>query len=386
MPACAHRTTHRLPFILRRRWSAILLAIAWACGDGAGPINPLPVPTLEETLHSYRAANGLPALAAAIVRTDGIEELAVVGLRRLQTTDSVSDSDRFHIGSDTKAMVASIAGMLVEEGVLDWLATPGEIFPDLADAIHVDLRSITLRDLLMHRAGLQPFTTGAEWNSIPGFPGTPAEQRRAFVSWLLSNPPHHPVGTYAYSNAGYSIAAAMLEEVTGRTWNALLEERLFTPLGMTTAGFGWPALLDPDQPWGHWMVNGALQPHPPDGPYELGEIIGPAGDVHVSIGDFARFVQLHLRGMRGQDGLLSSATIGYLHTPIGSYALGWGVYDVSGHQISGHNGSAGTFYATMAISRTRDWGVVIATNAGGDTAAGVCNSLLAVLLARYLDR
>jgi len=355
-----------------------------SCGDGStGPINRPPEPTLEETLRSYRSANGLPAIAAAIIRSDSIEEVATVGVRRLGTSDSVTLSDRFHIGSDTKAMVATVAGMLVEEGALDWFDRPVEIFADLADTIHPDLHSITLRDLLTHRAGLQPFNTGAEWNSVPAFPGTPVEQRRAFVAWFLSQPPWGTIGEYAYSNAGYSIAAAMLEEITGQSWDALLQERIFTPLGMTTAGFGWPALHDPNQPWGHWVVGGSLQPHPPDDEYQLGEFVKPAGDVHVSIEDFARFVQMHLRGYRGRDGLLESATIRYLHEPVGTYALGWGVYPLNSHMVSSHNGSAGTFYAIMAFSHSRDFGVVIATNAGGTTAANVCSTLLGVLLSRY---
>jgi CubicO group peptidase (beta-lactamase class C family) len=363
---------------------AACAVLAVACGDGStGPITRPPVPSLEETLRSYRNANGLPAIAAAIIRSDSIEEVAAVGVRRLSTTDSVTVDDEFHIGSDTKAMVATVAGTLVEDGVLEWFHTPVHIFPDLADTIHTDLQSITLRDLLTHRAGLQPFTTGAEWNSVPAFPGTPVEQRRAFVAWFLSRPPWGTVGQYEYSNAGYSIAAAMLEEITQRAWNELLQERLFTPLGMTTAGFGWPAFNDPNQPWGHWVVSGSLEPHPPDDAYQLGEFIGPAGDVHVSITDFARFVQMHLRGFRGQDGILKSETVQYLHDPVGSYALGWGVYSTGGHSISSHNGSAGTFYATMAFSRSRDWGVVIATNAGGSNAQSVCSTLLSVFLNRY---
>jgi CubicO group peptidase (beta-lactamase class C family) len=371
-----------------RRWMlAVLVALtAAACGDGAsGPPPPPPEPTLEETLWSYRAANGLPALAAAIIRTDAIEEVAVVGLRRLGTSDSVSLSDRFHIGSDTKAMVATLAGTLVEEGTLGWLATPAAVFPDLAATMHPELQAITLRDLLTHRAGLQPFTTGDEWASIPVFPGTPVDRRRAFVGWLLAQAPHHPVGQYVYSNVGYSIAAAIIEEASGRAWDSLLEERLFTPLGMTTAGLGWPATSDPNQPWGHYVVSGVLTPHPPDDAYQLNEILKPAGDVHVSIADFARFVQMHLRGLRGQDVLLESATIRDLHEPVGTYALGWGVVSVSGHTVSTHNGSAGTFYATMAISHATNLALVIATNAGGTDASNTCATLMNVLLQRYAD-
>ena len=104
----------------------------------------------------------------------------------------------------------------------------------------------------------------------------------------------------------------------------------------------------------------------------------------MSIEDFALFVQLHLRGLLGFDGLLTSETIRYLHQPVGSYAFGWSVYPLLGQVVSSHNGSAGTFYATMAVSHSQDLAVVIMTNAGGSSAADAARILLTVLLDEYL--
>ncbi len=372
---------------LKRLWHVACLATVAATiacgGEPTAAPNPPPERSLEDILKSYRGAHGLPAVAAAIVRSDGIEEVAAVGVRRLGFSDSVGLGDRFHIGSDTKAMVATVAGTLVEEGALSWFLSPTDVFPELATTIHPDFQTITLRDLLTHRAGIQPYNTGAEWDAIPNFTGTPQEQRRAFAVWLLQRAPDGPPGQYQYSNAGYSIAAAILEQVTGQSWQLLLRQRLFDPMGMLTAGFGWPALNDPDQPWGHWVISGSLQPHPPDDNYQLSGIIAPAGDVHMSIEDFALFVQLHLRGLLGFDGMLTSETVGYLHQPVGNYALGWSVYPLLGQVISSHNGSAGTFYATMAVSHSQDLAIVIATNAGGSSAADACRILLGVLLDEY---
>ncbi len=372
---------------LKRLWYVACfatVAATIACGsEPSSPPNPPAERSLEDILQAYRGAYGLPALAAAVVRSDGVEEVAAVGVRRLGFGNGVTLGDRFHIGSDTKAMVATVAGSLVEDGALSWLISPVDVFPELATTIHPDFQTITLRDLLMHRAGIQPYTSGAEWDAIPNFTGTAQEQRRAFAVWLLQDPPWGPPGQYQYSNAGYSIAGAILEEVTGESWQTLLSQRVFDPLGMHTAGFGWPALSDPDQPWGHWVISGSLQPHPPDDDYQLSGIIAPAGDVHLSIGDFALFVQSHLRGLLGSDDLLTSATIAYLHEPIGSYALGWSVYPLLGQVVSSHNGSAGTFYATMAVSHSQDLAVVIATNAGGSSAADACRVLLNVLFDEY---
>ena len=372
---------------LKRLWHVACLATVAATiacgGEPPSAPNPPSERSLEDVLGAYRAAYGLPAVAAAIVRSDGIEEAAAVGVRRLGFSDSVKLGDRFHIGSDTKGMVATVAGSLVEDGTLSWFLSPTDVFPELATTIHPDFRTITLRDLLMHRAGIQPYTTGAEWDAIPNFTGTPQEQRRAFAVRLLQGTPYGQPGQYQYSNAGYSIAGAILEQVTGQSWQLLLRQRLFDPMGMRTAGFGWPALSDPDQPWGHWVISGSLQPHPPDDEYQLSGIIAPAGDVHMSIEDFALFVQLHLRGLRGFDGMLTSETIRYLHQPVGSYALGWSVYPLLGQVVSSHNGSAGTFYATMAVGHSQDLAIVIMTNAGGSSAADASSILLTVLLNEY---
>jgi CubicO group peptidase (beta-lactamase class C family) len=321
--------------------------------------------TLEERVRAARSGYGVPALAAAVIELDGAPEVAVSGVRRQGSTDSVSGVDRFHLGSEAKAMLATAAGRLVERGELEWTLAVTETFPEVEGSIHPGYGTVTLHDLLIHRAGIQSYTTGEEWELLPNFDGSPVERRREFAGWLLARAPAAQPGTYVYSNAGYGIAAAMLEEVTGLSWEQLIRRELFDPLDLEESGFGWPAADGSSQPWGHWMVSGALQPHPPDHPYRIPELLRPAGDIHMSTGDFARFVQLHLRGLHGRATLLRPETVQRLHTPVGGYALGWGVRTEGGGTVSVHNGSAGTFYATMAVSHASGRAVVAVANAGG---------------------
>lgn len=91
-----------------------------------------------------------------------------------------------------------------------------------------------------------------------------------------------------------------------------------------------------------------------------------AGDVHCSIDDLARFVQEHLRGLRGEKTTLSSETVKRLHRPqLNDYAMGWFDYEATGGKATAHNGSAGGLYfAWMHIWPERDLAIVIVTNAG----------------------
>ena len=96
----------------------------------------------------------LPALAAAVVKDGVIVASGAVGTRRIGTEIPVTLDDRFHLGSETKAMTALLAGMLVDEGKLRWDSTVAELFPELVGAMDDRLKTVTLTQLLSHTSGL----------------------------------------------------------------------------------------------------------------------------------------------------------------------------------------------------------------------------------------
>ena len=125
--------------------------------------------------------------------------------------------------------------------------------------------------------------------------GSPTEQRLEFVRGLLQTAPDPLPGTKCiYSNQGYSIAGAMLEQITEKSWESLMREMLFHPLELNSAGFGAPGMPgQADQPWGHRRRGSALEPVPPGPAADNPPAIGPGGIVHASIGDFARYAAWH---------------------------------------------------------------------------------------------
>jgi CubicO group peptidase (beta-lactamase class C family) len=148
--------------------------------------------------------------------------------------------------------------------------------------------------------------------------------------------------------------------------------------------FGWPTAAGAAQPVGH--VRGADGLEPQDPSYHLGPALAPAGDVSLSILDYGRYIQAHLRGLRGRPDLLRPETYHFLHEPVGKtaqgtgYALGWGITELDGVPTHAHSGSAGTFYARVVLQPTRDLAVAVVTNAGDEDAGTAAREALRGLL------
>jgi D-alanyl-D-alanine carboxypeptidase len=305
---------------------------------------------LASALEAIRAEHNVPALAAIATSADGTIELAAVGVRRFGKPDRVTAADLFHIGSNTKAMTSTMIATLVESGVLKWDTRASDVFRDL----HPQFRDMTLTQLLDHSAGLPSFDDLEDFKRAMKWPGTAKERRRRFAIDTLQRAPLYPPGSkHLYSNAGYAIAAAMAEEVTGKSWEELIAERVAKPLSMSFA-IGWPARHGASQPWGHTPKSRhRWKPDNPDGAYQVPDIVAPAGDVSIALEEYAKFLRLHLRGLRGDDGLLLRAdTIRRMHTGE-KFGLGWGLQTIRDLPASVHAGSADTFYAIVVLLPTK---------------------------------
>lgn len=316
---------------------------------------------LHELLTTQRKSNGLPAIAAGVMKQGKLLALGAVGVRKAGTQSAVTRDDKFHIGSDTKAMTATLVAMLVGEGKLRWNQTLGEVFPERAAKMNVDYRSVTLEMLLTHRAGM------AHDSHDYGAKNDPVTlQRLKYLDATLNQPPASKVGEFSYSNAGYIVVGAMLERVTGSSWETTIRERLFKPLAMTSAGFGPPSKPNMlDQPWGHVFADGHYKPRYGDNPPAL----GPAGTVHCSIADYLKFADFHASGGRRPAGLLAPELVEKLHTPPtgATYAMGWGTGKrgwAKGAVLT-HAGSNTMNYFIVWIAPNIEFSVAAAANAAG---------------------
>jgi D-alanyl-D-alanine carboxypeptidase len=206
-------------------------------------------------------------------------------------------------------------------------------------------------------------------------------QRAAFAEFVLAGPRVFAPDTgLAYSNAGYAVAAALIEHVYDDDFERLLRDKVFAPLEID-AGFGWPAERSAAAPSGHRQTGAGFVPHDLSDGYVLPPILSPAGDVHAPIGGYARFIEAHLEGLHGQNSVVSAATFEKLHHASGGFGLGWGVQQLLGEETHVHSGSAETFTAVVALQPQRRRAAAVVTNAAGPRVDQVLPPVLKELLA-----
>ncbi len=364
-----------------RRATVLFLLAAGLCRlGGAAGRDTAADGRVAEVLEPLRQKNGLPAMGGAVLTGKGLVALNVVGVRKAGTETKATTADLWHLGSDTKAMTAAMIGALVERGRLTWDTTIGDVFPDVAPAMPESVRAVTVRHLLSHRSGLP---ANVFWGLVPKT-GTTRERRLAVVRMLASaKPVAAPGAKFLYSNLGYVIAGAMAEKAADASWEDLMRETLFAPLGMASAGFGGlgtPGLVD--QPWPH---NPDGKPEEANGPdQDNPAVMGPAGTVHCTLEDWAKFIADELRGAHGEKALLKPGTYKELQTaPFGgTYALGWLVVprEWGGGSVLTHNGSNRMNLATVWMAPLRDFAVLVVTNQGGPEAAKACDEAAGALI------
>jgi CubicO group peptidase (beta-lactamase class C family) len=325
-------------------------------------------------------------MGAAVVRKNGTIKVGVSGIRRHGYQTRVAANDRWHIGSDTKAMTATLAAILVDRGVIGWQTTLAEAFPELSGGMNAAYRTIKLIELLRHRGGIPAGHAGQDgllWKEDE----SNRTRRYLFTEAVTAGAPSHvPGGKFVYSNAGYIIAAAMLEKRADRDWADMMRTELFQPLGAKHTGFGPPeteivalgpgAPAIPRQPWGHGPMREIW-----DGNQNRPPAAAPAGDVHASLRDWGRFILLHLNGQHGELKLSSNSTV-HLHTPqvtdpsdpskYDAYAAGWGT-DVKGRYF--HDGSIGFWYSRAIFHKIQGYGILVIANMGGETVVKATDAL-----------
>ena len=340
-------------------------------------------------LDSVRAQYHLPALLAAVIEPGRIRYVHG-GVRRNDQPGAVELTDYFHLGSETKGVTSLLAGKLVEQGKLRWNNKLLDVVPALRATTLPAYANVTLDELLSHRAGIQPYTTGSEYKKLPAFSGTVSEKRRQFAAYVLGQAPAVPAAgqAYAYSNAGYVLAALMLEQASHRSWEALVN-RTFRRLKLRYV-LGFPNRHGAAQPWGHWRqasTDSVFTPLGPTHPYQLRDYMAPAGDLAMPLPDFARLVQLHINGLLGHPNYLAASTYQTLHFSKPAYAYGWGVTTLAttGAPVSFHDGTTGTFFCHTILFPSQQVAFVILTNDGDEPARLACYALRRRLKSLYLQ-
>lgn len=356
----------------KARLAGILIFLGATCSLFAADLSPL--------LETVRNEHGAIALAGAVVHGDGTISVGVVGKRKSTDPAPAEIGDAFHIGSCGKAMSATVIAILVEEGKLRWEQTIAESFPEWTEEIRAEYHGVTLKQLLTMNGRIVGDVPPDLWMQVRFNTGgwTPSQQREKLARGVLAV---EPVELGTYSNASFAIAGVMAERATGETWEELMETKLFEPLGMESAGFGPPGSEDSvSQPWGHTLgLLGGRAPVFLDNP----AAIAPAGTVHCSMEDWAKFLAVHLAGTDAPSIGLSGRAIAKLQSPVGEseMAMGWIVQERPwGGKVLTFTGSNTFWYAVVWLAPEKDRAFLAATNDGSDEAFAACDAAIVAML------
>lgn len=310
--------------------------------------------------------HSIPAVGIVLIRHGRIADEAVAGVRARDNPAPVRKSDLWHIGSDEKAMTATMIARLVERGTLSWDAPLSTLIPELLTKMRADYRSVNLVELLSHRAGLQDLIDSDYYESLYHDRRPMHLQRVDYVKMALSWPPAYPPGTDAkYSNRGTVIAALAAEDATHASYEELMRREVFAPLGMRSPRFDPPRHGELAGHDGDTPEYGLMADNPP--------VDAPAGEVRLTLHDWATFAIDQMDGDRGKGRLLKTATYRMLHTGQAGtiYGLGWGVRTslngVSGRFLT-HGGSNGYWDAIIVLEPDKENGFLIVANSASDSA------------------
>lgn len=333
--------------------------------------------TRRALLHRIAVAQSegrAPSLFAAVVRGGR----AVWHGSRSSVDGHAPDEDvQYRIGSITKTFTAVLVLRLRDEGALD-LGEPLEKHLPGTGA-----GEATIAELLAHTAGLAAESPAPWWERTPG------SLRPELADVLGSRPLLHPVGRrHHYSNPGYTLLGALVEELRGAPWEEVLRREVLEPLGLERTS------AQPRTPHaGGWAVHpwaDALLPEPLE---DLGRM-APAGQLWSTTGDLARFA-VFLAG--GDDRVLSAESLREMRTPAApaesadvadgvSYGLGLQIQHRDGRLLVGHSGSLPGFLANLTIGVEDDVAAVVLANCTSGPLLGAVGADLVRIVAEAEPR
>lgn len=359
--------------VLDRRNFACALALGLAA-PSLGACSTTRAAAPSTVLADAMAGKTVPGMTAVVMRDFTAEPELVAGVRVLGAPEPIVPGARWHLGSDGKAMTATMIARLVEAGALTWDRPLAQMLPDLAEAMQPNYRDVTLADLLSHHAGLPENTSDTDFFATFYNDTAPlAEQRLRYITSCLREEPIGPArATPSYSNTGPLIAAACAERATGRPFESLIVSEVFAPLGMGSISFD--QFGGPGEPSGH--IDGRVANHPQDANPRM---FAPAGAMRMTMRDWSRFCIDHMKGEHGRGRLLRTESYRLLHAPQGAspegagWAMGWGAaphpMNLAGPALT-HSGSDGNWYALVCLFPQTGNGVLVVSNAaesmGGD--------------------
>lgn len=324
---------------------------------------------IEKTIDDKRKEFGIPGLSLAIVKDDKVIYLKGLGVKDFEKNIPVTPDTRFAIGSSSKAFTAMLAVMSADDGKLSLDDSPKKFLPYFTLRDEDAAAKITLRDLLSHRSGL---------NRTDLAMVTGVLNREELIKVAGMAKPTAKLGEkFQYQNVMYTAAGEAVAKAQNSTWDDLIANRIFKPLGMKNSDTSIDAMQKSrDFSFGYdyntsTKVTRRL-------PQRAIPAAAPAGAINSSARDMTQWVRLMLaNGMIDGRRLVSEKGFEELtrkQINIGGtvdYGLGWFLRQWNGHKVVEHGGNIDGFNAQVALMPDQKLGFVLLTNVTASSLGGV---------------
>ena len=316
----------------------------------------------------------VPGMAIAIVKDGKVIFSEGFGYKDVKNKLKVTPQTLFAIGSSSKAFTATSAGILADEGKLDWDKPVRDYLPTFKLWDNFATERMTPRDLLCHRAGL-PRHDAMWYNS-------PLSRKDLFDRLQYLEPNADFRATFQYQNLMIMTAGYLVGELSHSSWEDFVKKRIFDPLGMKNSNF---SVADSQKAPDFALPYSEKDEKVNEIPFRNIDAIGPAGSINSSVTDMANWVQMNLnKGKFGDKQVISESNLSQLHTPqmvvqqgafriaekynemfFTSYGLGWFITSYRGHTWIHHGGNIDGFSALVTFMPRDNMGMVILTNLNG---------------------
>jgi CubicO group peptidase (beta-lactamase class C family) len=354
-----------------RSFAAALVAAVALVASGPTPASDDPLAGLDAAIERAREQWHAPGLAVAIVKDDRVVYQRGFGTKHLGGNDPVDEHTAFTLASTTKAFTAMALGLLVEDGKLRWDDPVVRHVPEFRVADPYVTRAVTIRDLLVHRTGIEEMDI--LW--IRGFDTRTSIEHMQYATQASSLR-----STWAYNNAMYVVASEVVARASGMSFEQFVGRRILAPLGMTDSFFtGVESSKRSNVTGAHLVEHGVARVTEP---YVSPDPLGAAG-IQSSAADMAQWLRMLLaQGTFEGKSVVKADTIAEVLKPqmllanIGypaarqaqphfyAYGLGWFLQDYKGRLLAMHTGSLYGANALAAIVPEERLGLVILINAG----------------------
>ncbi len=265
-----------------RVWPWIAVVVLFAAPAMAQNLPP----DLDEYVARSMKTFEVPGMAVAVVKDGKVVVSKGYGVRKLGEATPVDENTLFGIGSNTKAFTAAALATLVDEGKISWDDPVYERLKGFEMYDPYVSKEMRIRDLLCHRSGL-----GLGEGDLMFWPHTSFTRDEVVYRLRFLKPATSFRTTYAYNNLMFLTAGQVVAEVSGKSWDNYVRERILLPLGMTATNTSNTALKEGENwAWPHSKVEGKLQPIP----FENLDNAGPAGSINSSVAEMSKWLLLQL--------------------------------------------------------------------------------------------